>query len=82
MCLTNLILIQFSQSSDGREAKSDRFPIDNRGARFLMNYPDCGMMRTIASRWNFRRIKTHRTIAGQVASRGYASEILIYNFEP
>jgi DNA adenine methylase len=55
--------------------------IDSRGAKFLMNYPDCGMMRRISRRWNRQHIRTRRTIASQVASRGYTSEILIYNFE-
>jgi DNA adenine methylase len=54
--------------------------IDSRGAFFLMNYPDCPMMRKIALRWKRRRIQIRRTISSQVASRGYTTEILIFNF--
>lgn len=55
--------------------------INNRGAYFLLNYPDCKMMRTVASAWHSQRIQTRRTIASKIASRGNSAEILIYNFE-
>jgi DNA adenine methylase len=55
--------------------------IDKRGGHFLMNYPDCYMMRKIARQWNHHCIETRRTISGKLASRGNSSEILIYNFE-
>jgi DNA adenine methylase len=55
--------------------------IDDQGAYFLMNYPDCSMMRDIAATWNSRCIQTRRTISGNLASRGTSREILIYNFE-
>jgi len=56
--------------------------IDSRKAFFLMNYPDCPMMRAIALRWYRRSIEIRRTISGQVSSRGYTTEILVFNFEP
>jgi DNA adenine methylase len=55
--------------------------IDHRGAYFLMNYPDCDMMRAIARKWNYHVIQTRRTISGDVKSRGNSPEILIYNYE-
>jgi DNA adenine methylase len=55
--------------------------INDRGAYFLLNYPDCNMMRKIASPWNSKRIQTRRTISGKLSSRGNSPEILIYNFE-
>ena len=55
--------------------------IEGRGGYFLMNYPDCYMMRRIARQWNHHCIETRRTVSGTLASRGNSSEILIYNFE-
>jgi DNA adenine methylase len=54
--------------------------IDARSARFLMNYPDCDMMRTIARRWSYHPIEIRRTISGKSESRGISRELLIYNF--
>lgn len=54
--------------------------IDTRGARFLLNYPDCRMMRTIAREWRHHTIEIRRTISGKTDSRGNARELLIYNF--
>jgi DNA adenine methylase len=55
--------------------------IDDRGAYFLLNYPNCNMMKTIARSWNHHCIQTRRTISSKLISRGNSTEILIYNFE-
>jgi DNA adenine methylase len=54
--------------------------IDTRGAKFLMNYPSCYMMRKLARYWNYRFIQTRRTISSRLDSRGNFTEILIYNY--
>jgi DNA adenine methylase len=54
--------------------------IDRRGARFLLSYPDCRLIRGIARSWRSSRISVRRTISGKLASRGYAPELLIRNY--
>jgi len=54
--------------------------IDRRGAKFLLSYPECPIIKKLASKWIFSRIKARRTIAGKMSSRGFASEVLVRNF--
>ena len=55
--------------------------IDRRKARFLLSYPECSLIRSLAKNWEFSRIKVRRTIAGNMSSRGFAPEVLVRNFE-
>ena len=54
--------------------------IDKRGARFVLSYPDCTLIRGLARRWHASRIRVMRSIAGKVSARGYARELLIRNY--
>jgi DNA adenine methylase len=54
--------------------------IDRRGAQFLLSYPECSLIKKLARQWKFSRIEVRRTIAGNMSSRGYASEVLVRNF--
>ena len=54
--------------------------IDSRGAKFLLSYPECRLIKSLAKKWDLSRIKVRRTIAGNASSRGYAPEVLVRNF--
>jgi DNA adenine methylase len=70
----------FSESDVVRLAKL-LCEIDRRGAYFLLSYPDCGLIKSLAARWELTQIRVRRTIAGNMSSRGYAPEVLIRNFD-
>jgi DNA adenine methylase len=53
--------------------------IDRLGAFFLVSYADCERARHIARNWNFKKIEVRRQVAGFVAKRRMAGELLISN---
>jgi DNA adenine methylase len=55
--------------------------IDRRGALFLLSYPECPLIKSLAKNWEVTRIMVRRTIAGNISSRGYAPEVLVRNFD-
>jgi DNA adenine methylase len=53
--------------------------IDKLGADFLLSYADCGDARTLFKKWQQKRIKVRRNIAGFSSYRRHAYELLITN---
>ncbi len=53
--------------------------IDQVGAQFLLSYADCKESRTLAKRWQHRRVYVQRNIAGFHKHRRRAGEALITN---
>ena len=53
--------------------------MDKRGVRFLLSYADSREGRLLAQDWNWRRIRTKRNVAGFVAHRRSAYELLASN---
>jgi DNA adenine methylase len=55
--------------------------LDRRQVTFLISYADSAEARRLLSRWNPRRIRTRRNIAGFVGSRRFSYELLATNSE-
>jgi hypothetical protein len=55
--------------------------IDRRGAKVLLSYPDCSIIKKISKNWLYSRIDVRRTVAGEVSRRKNARELLIRNYE-
>lgn len=53
--------------------------LNNRGARFVVNYADCSEARRLLARWETRRIWTRRNIAGFSGDRRGSYELLATN---
>ena len=53
--------------------------IHRKGAKFVLTYAECREAREAFSRWNVRRIRVRRNIAGFVDRRRHASELLVTN---
>lgn len=67
-------------SSDFDRLTSTMKELDALGARFLLSFPDVYYAKTL-NMWNRTAIQIRRTIAGQVAFRGMAEEMLVYNYD-
>jgi DNA adenine methylase len=53
--------------------------LDSRGVSFLVSYADCKESRALLDKWDGRRIRVRRHIAGFTAARRTAYELLITN---
>ena len=53
--------------------------LDRKGAHFVVSYADSSEGRTLLSRWNPRRVRTRRNIAGFVGHRRKAYELIASN---
>jgi len=53
--------------------------LDRVGASFVVSYADCSEARKLLSRWQMRRIKVRRNVAGFAAARRSAFELLVTN---
>ena len=53
--------------------------IDQRGAHFVVSYADCKEARDIGMKWNMRRLRVRRHVAGFSGARRSAYEVLITN---
>ncbi|MBX3405643.1 MAG: Dam family site-specific DNA-(adenine-N6)-methyltransferase [Phycisphaeraceae bacterium] len=56
--------------------------IHDRGAHFVVSYADCSEAREILGRWQHRRMKVRRHIAGFADARRSAFELLVTNIRP
>lgn len=56
--------------------------VDRSGARFVLTYADSSEARRTFGRWNMRRIRAKRHIAGFADARRHAFEVLVTNIEP
>lgn len=54
--------------------------IDERGAKFMLSYPDCVLSREIAKKWTSSRIPVKRIIGGTQKSRSGKYELIIKNY--
>jgi len=55
--------------------------IEKLGAKFLLSYADCKEVRFLARHWETSRVAVRRNIAGFVASRRRAYEVLVTNMQ-
>jgi DNA adenine methylase len=55
--------------------------MDSRGARFVVSYADCAEAREALERWNPRRVRVRRNVAGFGDSRRAAYELVGTNIE-
>jgi DNA adenine methylase len=55
--------------------------LQDRGVNFAVSYADCSEARQILRRWNMRRVRVRRNVAGFVGSRRIAFELLATNVE-
>ena len=55
--------------------------MDKRGVHFVVSYADCAEARAHLKKWNPRRIRVRRNIAGFTASRRTAYEIIATNID-
>ena len=53
--------------------------MNDRGVTFLLSYADCKEAREIGTRWNSRRVRVRRNVAGFTGARRFAYELLVTN---
>ncbi len=56
--------------------------IESKGASFVVSYADCAEARRLFKRWDVRRIRVRRNVAGFVSARRIAVELLATNIQP
>lgn len=55
--------------------------LDRKGASFILSYADCHEARDLLSRWQRRRIRVRRNVAGFVSARRVANELFFTNIQ-
>jgi DNA adenine methylase len=67
------------QASDLSRLDGCLSTMNNRGAKFVVSYADCAEARKVLSRWNVRRVRTKRNIAGFTGDRRASFELMATN---